>query len=178
MRVIVTPFQVRGTGRVALGVAEFEALFVAGWEPVFRYCLSLTRQTDEAEETTAETFRRAYASWVEGRGPGGQPLAWLFLIARRIVIDRRRRHRLIGWLPLGSRDPAAEDPFRRSELWLWFEQLCRALPERQREVLVLRYHFDLPDEEIGRLMRLSPAGVRTLASRALAALRRQPEVMD
>jgi hypothetical protein len=102
MRVIVTPVQVRGTERVVLGVAEFEALFVAGWEPVFRYCLSLTRQTDEAEETTAETFRRAYASWVEGRGPGGQPLAWLFLIARRIVIDRRRRHRLIGWLPLGS----------------------------------------------------------------------------
>jgi len=43
---------------------------------------------------------------------------------------------------------------------------------------VLRYHFDLPDDDIGRLMGLSPAGVRTLASRALAALRRQPEVMD
>ena len=177
MRVIVTQTHIRGN-RAALVPAEFEALFVASWEPVFRYCLSLTRRADEAEETTAVAFRRAYASWADGRGPNGQPLAWLFVIARRIVIDRRRRHRLIGWLPLGARDPAAEDQFRRSELWLWFEQLCRVLPERQREVLVLRYHFDLPDDEIGRLMSLSPAGVRTLAWRALAALRRQPEMMD
>jgi RNA polymerase sigma factor (sigma-70 family) len=158
---------------------SFESIYGSSWNAVFRYCLALTRSVDDAEDDVAETFHRAYRSWVSGARPAGAHLAWLFLIARRIVIDRARRRRLASLLRLRAAVPAmADDAICRSEVWLWFEQLCLALPDRQREVLVLRYHFDLPDDEIGRLMRLSPAGVRTLAARALVAIRRQPEVLD
>jgi len=48
----------------------------------------------------------------------------------------------------------------------------RALPGRQREVLVLRFYLDLPDTDIARDMGISPGTVRSTAYRALAALGR------
>ena len=48
----------------------------------------------------------------------------------------------------------------------------RRLPERQREVLVLGYYLDLPDEQIARDLGISPGTVRSTRHRALAALER------
>lgn len=52
-------------------------------------------------------------------------------------------------------------------------RLLRGLPARQRTVLVLRIHLDLPDEEIARLMNCPEPTVRSLAFRALATLRKE-----
>ena len=98
------------------------------------------------------------------------------------MIDRRRRHRLVSWLQLGSvsepQDLADEEAFRRSEVWLWFDQLCRALPEQQREALLLRFGFDLSDAAAAKVIGTSVGNVRTRVSRGLATLRGRPEVMD
>jgi len=48
----------------------------------------------------------------------------------------------------------------------------RCLPDRQREVLVLRYYLDLPDDQIAAAMRIGQSTVRSAAHRGLAALRR------
>ena len=48
----------------------------------------------------------------------------------------------------------------------------RCLPDRQREVLVLRYYLDLPDDQIAAAMRISRSTVRSTAHRGLSALRR------
>ena len=54
-------------------------------------------------------------------------------------------------------------------------QLVRAafaqLPDRQREVLTLRYLAELSDAEIAEATGLSLGGVRSASSRGLAALR-------
>ena len=42
-------------------------------------------------------------------------------------------------------------------------------------MVFLRYQRDLSDEEIGEILGLSASGVRTLVSRALAALRQHPD---
>ncbi len=48
----------------------------------------------------------------------------------------------------------------------------RKLPERQREVLVLGYYLDLPDEQIAGDLGISPSTVRSTRHRALASLER------
>jgi RNA polymerase sigma-70 factor (sigma-E family) len=48
----------------------------------------------------------------------------------------------------------------------------RRLPERQREVLVLRYYLDLPDEQIAADLGISPSTIRSTRHRALASLER------
>ena len=47
----------------------------------------------------------------------------------------------------------------------------RALPVRQREVLVLQYFADLPEAEIASATGMSTAAVRSHAARAMSSLR-------
>jgi RNA polymerase sigma-70 factor (sigma-E family) len=48
----------------------------------------------------------------------------------------------------------------------------RRLPGRQRDVLVLRYYLDLPDDQIAGDLGVSASSVRSIRRRALAALER------
>ncbi len=157
---------------------DFEALFVEGWPKVFSYAWVLLRNQADAEDVAAEAFVRAYAAWSRGCGPRTNSIAWLIVIARRLVIDRRRRHRLIAWLPLQSSADVGENDraLAASETAMWFRQLADALPSRQHEAFLLRYEFELSDEQIGQVMGVKSGAVRTLVSRALASLRKRPEV--
>jgi RNA polymerase sigma factor (sigma-70 family) len=49
----------------------------------------------------------------------------------------------------------------------------RALPRRQREVIVLRYFGGLPDCEVAGALGIAEGTVRTHARRALGALRKE-----
>lgn len=161
----------------------FELMYVDSWPRLCRYAWVLVRHQEDAEDVAAETVRRAYSAWRDGRGPAGDPLPWLFVIARRIVIDRNRRP-LKGLLSLSgpggdvADDARGPDPFGRVEAAVWFGQLRACMSARQHEALVLRYLFDLDDKQIGRVMGLSPAGVRSTVSRGVAALRKRPEVLE
>jgi len=159
----------------------FEAVYREHYRDVYRYVLLSLRHPHDTDDIVADTFDRAFAAWRSGHGPAGRALPWLLVIARRIVVDRWRRDRLIRWLPFvsgrGSAEPADPgDPGSQAEFWLWLEQLARALPDRQREVVFLRYQRDLSDDEIGDILGLSASGVRTLVSRAIAGLRAHPEL--
>ena len=48
----------------------------------------------------------------------------------------------------------------------------RALPDRQREALVLRFYLDMSEEETARAMGISRGTVKSTTSRAVAALGR------
>ena len=54
--------------------------------------------------------------------------------------------------------------------------MLRALPYRQRAVLVLRYWEGFPDRQIADLLGCSEPTVRSSASRAFAVLRRHPDL--
>jgi len=171
---------------------SFEAVYTAHYRDVKRHVILVTRGRDDVDEIVAETFARAFSAWRSGHGPAGRALPWLLVIARRIATDRWRRRRLISWLPLPERvaggrswdrrttalqEPAIADPGpQEAEFWLWLDALSRALPVRQRDVILLKYQRDLTDEEIGEILGLSASGVRTLVSRAITALRHHPEL--
>ena len=171
-------------GREAVPADTFEAIYTAHYRDVFRYVLFSIRRSDDAEDVVSETFDRAFVAWRSGRGAADRPLPWLIVIARRIIVDRWRRARLLRWLPFVATrpgqtaiDPAdPDDPMGRADFWLWLDRLAAVLPDRQREVIFLRYQRDLTDDDIGEILGLSASGVRSLVSRALATLRRHPEL--
>jgi RNA polymerase sigma-70 factor (ECF subfamily) len=161
---------------------QFQTVYHRTWPDVFSFAFVLTKSREEAEDLASDTYRRALEALGEGRGPRGEVLPWLLTICRRLAIDRHRRRRLIAWLPLEAAtdpdDARQEAAFRSSEVWIWFEQLCRVLPPDQREALFLRFRFDLCDEDAAAVMGTSAGNVRTRVSRGLATLRARPEVMD
>ena len=69
-------------------------------------------------------------------------------------------------VPVGS---VVED---RDVLW----RALGALPRRQRAVVVLRYYEDLSEAETAAALGISPGTVKSQASRALAALRRDGDL--
>jgi RNA polymerase sigma-70 factor (ECF subfamily) len=165
--VVAEPIGTRGKG------VPFEELFERHYRDVFRYAMVLTNSREDAEDVAAETFARAWKAFGERREPHGPPLPWLLTIARNIATDwwRRLSRRATQILPRQDSDPRD-----RVESLLWLESLVQALPPRQREVIALRYHQDLSDREIGRVMGLSASGVRSLVARAIQTLRQHPEV--
>jgi RNA polymerase sigma-70 factor (sigma-E family) len=83
----------------------------------------------------------------------------------------RRRRTARKYVP--PRESPADDPSAHAVLREEHREVIEALhrlPERQREVLVLRYWSDLSENQIAEAMGISRGTVKSTASRALAAL--------
>src|SRR5712664_1027925 len=88
---------------VTLDKDGFSGLYELHVAAVFNYCLFRTVDTATAEELTADAFTRAWAARAHYQPDRGDFTAWLFTIARRVVIDwQRRRYRR----PIVALDPA------------------------------------------------------------------------
>lgn len=139
---------------------------------LLRLAFQLSHDRSTAEDLVQEALMQVYRSW-RRRAPD---VAHGEAYVRRAVVNeylRRRRLRGSGEI-VTSRLPesAAVDEFddavvERDAMW----RALAALPARQRAVLVLRYYEALPDREIASLIGCKEATVRSLALRALTALR-------
>lgn len=61
-------------------------------DDVYRFALSLTRESADAEDVVQETFLRAYRSWHTFQR-GSDARRWLFTICRNVFLRSRERQR-------------------------------------------------------------------------------------
>jgi RNA polymerase sigma-70 factor (sigma-E family) len=137
----------------------------------------LTGDRHRAEDLVQTTLARLYVAWPRVRRDDA--LAY----ARRVLVNlhtdwwRRRpwRERPTDAVP---EQPAREDgPARADQRDALVRALAR-LGRRERAVVVLRYYVDLGEREVAQLLGISPGGVKSAASRALAKLRVSAELSD
>ena len=145
---------------------EFAEFFQAGWEPCLRAVAASTGSVQLAEDQVAEAFARAWLSWRKVRRHPA-PRAWVVRTALNAGASwwRKRRREL----PLAGHDSTAVDHVDHG-LDAALLSALRHLPDRQREVLALRYYGGLRDTEIASVLGVSRSTVASTASRALAAL--------
>ena len=100
------------------------------------------------------------------------PRAWAYRSVYRIAMDHHRLRTRIAALARRL-EPGPESPARDAtdRLAVWAE--VERLPERQRQVLYLRYRADLPFEEIGPILGITASAARSHATQAMATLRRR-----
>ena len=125
------------------------ALCAEHYQPLVRLAVLLVSDLASAEEIVQEAFADLHGTWRTLPGPDAG-LRYL----RRSLIQRSRA------VTSQQADPGAG-------LLL----ALRALPARQREVLVLRYFADLPEAEIAAVTGTRIAVVRTYAARGMSSLR-------
>jgi RNA polymerase sigma-70 factor, ECF subfamily len=164
-------------GAAASADRTVEALVEAFGEVVFRYCRRMLGDDADADDAAQTVFLQAFEARnslerVENvRG-------WLLGIARHRCLDRLRARRrapvAADELTFGraleaiAAEPAELlDPRALRAL----DDCLDALDHRSRAVVVLRYHDQLPYDEIGRLTGDRAGALRVRVTRALAALR-------
>lgn len=166
--------------------ASFGILYDRYVDRVYRYVYRRTRDFADAEDATAETFRRAFEAR-RNFEPRGRPFgSWLFGIAAN-VLRERARHAAHRDEPvdniLEADEPADDVPHavdlvvrRENADALW--ALVRSLPLDMQRVLVLRFAWDLSYEDISRRLGRSDTACKQLAYRALKALRVRADALD
>ncbi|MDP3967744.1 MAG: SigE family RNA polymerase sigma factor [Nocardioides sp.] len=147
-------------------------LYVAHQRSLVRLATLLLRDAMVAEEVVQDAFVAVHDRWRRLREPD-DAVAYL----RQAVVNRcrsvlRRRTVALKHVPPAVPDaPGADEDVvvheRRGEVLT----ALRALPTRQREVLVLRYYLDLSEADIATTLGISRGAVKSHASRGSARLR-------
>lgn len=160
--------------------AAIAELYAAHWTGLVRLAWLLLRDDQLAEEVTQDAFIAVHRRWDTIRDPG-RATAYL----RRAVVNGARsglRHRGVeqrylvreqaeptahGSVP----EPSPEQQTLEHESRDAMVRALAALPQRQREVLTLRYYLDLSEAEIADALGISAGSVKAHAHRGLATLR-------
>ncbi|MFL5650164.1 MAG: RNA polymerase sigma factor [Chloroflexota bacterium] len=125
----------------------------------------------EAQDAVQDVLFRL---WLELRSGTviDNPRAWAYRSVYRIAMDHHRLRTRIAALTRRL-EPGPESPGRDAtdRLAVWAE--VERLPERQRQVLYLRYRADLSFEEIGPILGITSSAARSHATQAMATLRRR-----
>ena len=158
--------------------SALEQLYAAHWRGLVRLAVLLLHDQGAAEEVVQDAFVAMHGRWRSLRDPS-KALAYL----RQSVVNRCRsalRHRGVVERYVARQRPAAtpadaadsaDVPTLAGDRRNAVLDALRALPTRQREVLVLRHYLELSETEIAETLALSRGSVKVHASRGSAALR-------
>jgi RNA polymerase sigma-70 factor (ECF subfamily) len=153
--------------------AAFDALIARWHEPLWKYLRRVTGDDDAAAEAIQDVWLRILRGVARLR-EASHLRAWIFGIARRVVMDRLRvKYATPTLLPIDEHDfaeDAASDIEER--LALMHEELSH-LPMPDREMLVLFYLEELTLIELAEVMAVPVGTVKSRLFRARNLLRNQ-----
>ena len=147
-------------------------IYAAHYRSLVRLAALLLRDVGASEEVVQDSFIAMHGAWRRLRDPD-RALAYL----RQSVVNRSRsvlRHRTVELRHAPAPMPDAASAEHGAMGSLEHQEVIvalRRLPERQREVLVLRYYADLSEADIADAIGISRGAVKSHASRGMAALR-------
>ena len=156
--------------------ADWDALYADQLPRVYNFFRYRVGDGPEAEDLTSVTFERAWRARDRYRRDLGAFSTWLMTIARRVAIDAYRRAATRRQVPLEeaaglSAGPTPEDAAARRSDFERLSELLAALPDRDRELLALKYGAGLTNRAIARLTGLTESNVGTILHRTIRGLR-------
>ena len=159
-------------------IGAFEALYARHRQRLYRFLLAKSRDPGVADEVFQDTWQRVIAAAADWR-PDAPFATWLYRIARNRMADhwRARQHRPPAPDDAEARTARLEDPDtpeHRLDTWQQRRDLQRALdalPEEQREVVLLRLEQELTLDEIGSITGVGRETVKSRLRYAMDKLR-------
>jgi RNA polymerase sigma-70 factor (sigma-E family) len=146
---------------------RFVTVYVAEHDALVRLAALLLGSTAVAEDLVQDAFAKLY----DRIDRIDNPAAWLRTVVVNACRNERRRWAVARkHARLLARDPVIIDPPVHEVI-----ESLRALPARQRAVVVLRFYEDLAEAEIAALLGIRIGTVKSRLSRALARLREEAE---
>jgi RNA polymerase sigma-70 factor (sigma-E family) len=166
-----------GTDADASGAtAGVTALYQAHAVGLIRLAIVMLGDRGAAEDVVQDAFLGLYRHWDRLDDPGNALTYVRSAVlnrCRNALRQRGRRDRHDRQDPGPMASESAEAVALIGEEHQQVLAAIRALPDRQREALVLRFYLDLSEEETARAMGVSRGTVKSATSRAVAALGRK-----
>jgi RNA polymerase sigma factor (sigma-70 family) len=158
---------------VAGGSVDWESVYREELPRVFNYLRYRGFDRATAEDLTSATFEKAWRARARYRRERARVSTWLLTIARNLAIDQLRRPR--REVPLDGEPARAEGSPETAVLHEAQLRRLRALlaelPERERELLALKYGAGATNRAIAKLTGLGESNVGTILHRTVTALR-------
>lgn len=157
---------------------SFRRFVAARWGALQRYAFLLTGDHQIAEDVVQMALEKCWRRWAKIRADS--PESYVRSAVANTAATRHRRRKLpetsldeIIVQPVTGQDHA-EIHAVRSGLWAGLNDL----PPRQRTIVVLRLWEDRSVEETARILGITNGAVKSQLSKAVAQLRRHPQVRD
>jgi len=169
--------------RLALRQREaFGEIYVRYSDRIFRYAAGRTGSRTVADDVLNDTMVGALEGLHRYDADKGSFASWLFTIASRRVADHDRR-RVQLWRFLGRRNSNDVgndmlDALIRAEDQEHIRLAVQRLPNRQREIVLLRYVGELSFRDVARVLGISEGAARMRVNRALRRLAEEMGVID
>lgn len=138
----------------------FDTLLNRHQQRVYSYILHIVKDEELADDIFQETFVKAIMTIKQGRyTESGKFSAWISRIAHNLIIDFYRQEKSENTVSADNEDTDLlnrrdlcddniEDQMVTEQIHTDIRRLIKALPESQREVLIMRYYKDMSFKEI------------------------------
>lgn len=140
---------------------SFDDFYAARWSHAFRLAALMTHDSETGADISQDVFAKMSQRWTTIERPDAYLQRALINASSNWRRSERTSTRRLHLLAVRG-----DDAVSLNEL---ADAIAR-LPFRQRAVVVLRYYADLSEADIARALDCRPGTVKSLASRALAAL--------
>lgn len=152
--------------------AEFRDFVEARSSALLRTAYLLAGDWATAEDLLQTALTKTYLAWKRlGEIEAVEPYTRRVLVNTATSWWRRRWHgeRPTEFLPERTAPDRLDQQLDHDLLW----KHVKALPARQRAVLVLRFYEDMSEAQTAAMLNISPGTVKSQTSRALGTLRQR-----
>jgi RNA polymerase sigma-70 factor (ECF subfamily) len=154
--------------------ADWDALYAEQLPRVYNFFRYRVGPGADAEDLTSITFEKAWRARHRYRRDLSGFTTWLLTIARNVAVDHWRSAR--DHAPLEAAEGVAtgetpEDEAEHRSDVARLTLLLSRLPERERELVALKYGAGITNRSIARLTGLSESNVGTILHRVVQTLR-------
>ena len=166
--------------RIQSGDAEaFAELYSEYIGKIYRFILFKVQTREEAEDLSAEVFLRAWQHLCQRQRPVYSLRAFLYQVAKNIVIDFYRQRTQRG-ASVSTEQVAEVSDRKQQQIFLQVERSLelaaverslRHLKDEYKDVVLLRYVEELSVGEIAQIVGKSRGTVRVMLYRALRIIR-------
>ncbi len=153
---------------------EFESLYKEYFPRIYAFLYKLTEQRDLAEELTQETFYQAFVSFHRFRGDS-DVFTWLASIAKHTYYRYLRKNKYhidsisteqIADIYFGEQSERLEEAVERQLQLESIRKTLKDLPDKYRDVTILRIYADMSFAQIGKALQISENSARVIYHRA------------
>jgi len=153
---------------------DWDAVYADQAPRVYNYFRFRLGREADVEDLTARTFERAWRYRARYRRDLAGFSTWLFKIAQNVRLDFLQSRR--GHLPIDAAldvpaDGTPEKEAERSSDLARLRILTKDLPDRERELIALKYGAAVNNRLIAQLTGLSESNVGTILHRVVQTLR-------